>query len=117
MSLIFIAIPTAGTVENGELTPKFLKILAELHTKYPQHTFIAPMVQDYQILKYMEVTATWEDWGKHCRTIIERCDEVWVLMFDGWHKSVGVTGEVECANEHNKPVLYLFVDMNARVCK
>lgn len=110
MSLIFIAIPTAGTVQNEELTPKFLKFLAALHTKYPQHTFIAPMVQDYQILKYMNVTATWEDWGKHCRTIIARCDEVWVLKFAGWDLSVGVAGEIECGVKHNTPIQFLEVD-------
>jgi hypothetical protein len=107
MSLIFTAIPTAGTVENGQLTPKFLKMLADLHTKFPEHTFIAPMVQDYQILKFMSVTATWGDWGKTRRTIIARCDEVWVLKFSGWDSSVGVAGEIECAREHGKILKFL----------
>jgi hypothetical protein len=117
MSLIFIAIPTTGTVRNSKLTPQFLKMLASLHTKYPQHTFIAPMVQDYQILKYMDVTATWEDWGKHCRALIERCDEVWVLKFEGWDSSVGVAGEIECGVYHGKPIAFLEVDDEVVVAK
>lgn len=107
MSLIFIAIPTKGTVVNGHLTPKFLQYLADLHLNHPEHTFIAPMVHDYQLLQYMpQVTATWENWGRHCRTLIERSDEVWVLKFDGYDTSVGVAGEVRHAQEHDVPVFY-----------
>lgn len=107
--LVFIAIPTKGTVIDGALTEAFLKKLADLHVTFHEHTFIAPMVQDYQLLKHMTVTATWEDWGKHCRAIIPRCDEVWVLKYPGWATSVGVAGEIQCAKENGVPVVYLEV--------
>jgi hypothetical protein len=108
MSLIFIAMPTKGSVLNNNIRPTVLAHIAALHLLYPQHTFIAPMVQDYQLLPYMPQTqATWEDWGKHCRTLIERCDEVWVIQCEGWDTSVGVKGEVEHARLHDKPIAHL----------
>lgn len=110
MSLIFIAIPSKGTVTDNQLKEGFLRFLAELHLGYPQHTFISPMVQDYALLKYMPSTeATWAAWGHHCKTLIERSDGVWVLRFEGWDTSVGVRGEIEHANQHNKPVTMIEV--------
>lgn len=105
MRVIFIAIPTKGTVKDGALTPTFLAHLAKLHVENPDCAFISPMVQDYQVLPFMNITATWEDWGKHCRAIIPRCDEVWVLKFDGWDTSVGVRGEMDCALANNIPII------------
>jgi hypothetical protein len=108
MALIFIAIPTKGTVSEGALTSEFLKDLATLTLKFPEHTFIAPMVQDYALLKYMpNVDATWEVWGRHCRTLIERSDEVWVMEYFGWDTSVGVAGEIEHAHFNLKPVKFV----------
>ena len=111
--IIFIAIPTKGTVnpeadgKPAHLKEEFLAFLAKLHMDYPSCTFIAPMVQDYQLLRHMSVTATWEDWGKHCRAIIPKCDEVWVLKYNGYDTSVGVAGEIACAEEHNVPVFFI----------
>jgi hypothetical protein len=109
--LIFIAMPTKGAVLNNAIRPTVLAWIAALHLHYPQHTFIAPMVQDYQLLPYMPRTeATWDAWGKHCRTIIERCDEVWVMKLDGWDTSVGVAGEISHAIEYAVPVVYIEPD-------
>jgi hypothetical protein len=104
--LVFIAVPSAGVVKDGALTQEFLKDLAELHIKHPHYTFISPMVQDYALLPYMTVDATWEDWGHHCRKIIERVDAVWVLMYNGWETSIGVQGEINHAYRHGITVEY-----------
>jgi hypothetical protein len=112
MSLIFIAIPTKGTVVDKQLTDEFLRFFARLYDFFPQHTFIAPMIQDYAILRFMpNKETTWEAWGKHCRDLIERSDEVWVLQYDGWDTSVGVRGEIEHAELHGKPVAFVGVDV------
>lgn len=110
MSLVFIAIPTNGTVRDGKLTEEFLRFMANLYIEYPEHTFWAPMVQDYELLKFMDVEPTWTEWGRHCRTMIERSDEVWVLMFDGWNTSVGVAGEMAHAEKHSVPVKFIVAE-------
>jgi hypothetical protein len=122
-SVIFVAMPTKGTAgptsaDSGRLYEEVYKAIARLHEKYPDHTFVAPMVQDYCLLPHMLVEANWEQWGNHCRRLIERCDEVWVLMYEGWAKPVyamddtyntsnGVHGELQHAAKHRLPVSFL----------
>ena len=48
----------------------------------------------------------WSFWEQHDRHHLTHCDEVVVLMPDGWEASVGVRGEVRIAKEMNKPVRY-----------
>jgi hypothetical protein len=106
--IIFIAVPSAGVVKNGKLRFKFLKRVAELQLAHPDKTFVAPMIQDYALLKYMpNVEATWEKWGHHCRNLIEVCDQVWVITYTGWVYSTGVNAEIECAASNNKPTYFL----------
>lgn len=108
MALIFIAIPSKGTVKDSKLTEEFLADLATLHLKYPEHTFVAPMVQDYQLLRHMPaLNATWQDWGKHCRLLIERCDAVWIMKYEGWDTSVGVEGELQHAQKFLKTINFV----------
>lgn len=115
MSVIFIAIPSKGTVEDNKLTPKFMQFLMKLHLDNPEHVFISPMIQDYELAKYLptEMEMSWNEWGwkrgKACEILIERSDEIWVLKFDGWDTSVGVSEEVKHAQLHNKCVKYVDV--------
>jgi len=48
-------------------------------------------------------------WSRHDRRYLEACDEVAVLMLDGWQTSVGVQAEIAIARELGKPVTYLRV--------
>lgn len=106
--LIFVAMPTKGAVDNGVIRPMVNEWLAKLHLEHPDHAFVAPMIQDYQLLAFMpQTTATWAAWGGHCKILIERCDEVWVMMLGGYDTSVGVKGEIEWANKHDKPVVMI----------
>lgn len=61
------------------------------------------MIQDYQILKFIDVQPILENLSNHCCTLIERSDEVWVLVYDGWDTSIGVTGERRHTYAHQKP--------------
>lgn len=111
MELVFIAIPTSGTVRDGALTERFLKFFANLHRAYPEKAFLCPMIQDYAILKYLpDVDATWDAWGDHCARLIQACDAVWVPKFDGWMESVGVQAEIGIAQELKIPVSYIIMN-------
>lgn len=52
----------------------------------------------------------WSFWEPFAREHIARCDELLVLMLDGWQDSVGVAAEIEIAGEFGKPVRYLAQD-------
>lgn len=121
MALIFVSVPSAKATNGGQLTSAFLEELAILHEKYPQHTFICPVVQWYSILGYMECRDTvWETWKPHCLNIIRACDEVWVLLGSGWkipryevnesNSSRGVAGELYLAVQNDKSISFVDVD-------
>lgn len=119
MKVVFIAIPTKGTVVDGKLTETFLSELAELHIHFPNVAFIAPMVQDYQILRHMNVDATYDVWGKRCEAVLAVCDELWVMCYDGWrdpskeksdvNTSDGVYGEICTARRLSIPINFVLV--------
>ena len=121
--VIFIAMPTKGTADaqsagRGRMHEHVYKDMAKLHAQYPDCTFVAPMVQDYCLLPHLNVEPNWEQWGNRCRRLVERCDEVWVLMYEGWRKPVyamddiyntskGVRGEIEHSAKHRVPVSFI----------
>jgi hypothetical protein len=109
--LVFVAVPTSGVAANGRLNESFIRDIALLHELFPTITFIVPMIQDYALLPHMSVDATWEKWGHHCRKLIERCDEVWVLKYKGYDTSVGVAGEVRHAGLHGVLVRWFGIPM------
>lgn len=45
-------------------------------------------------------------WQENDRHMIERCDEIWVLMMPGWERSVGVKDEIAYGSAINKKVVY-----------
>jgi len=49
----------------------------------------------------------WAFWQHVDREHLERCDEMVVLMLDGWEESAGVQAEIRIARELGKPVRYL----------
>ncbi len=53
----------------------------------------------------------WHFWERYDRAFLELCDEVVVLMLDGWQESVGVQAEIRIARELGKPVRYLPPDL------
>lgn len=104
--IVFVAMPSGGTTEidsriTGKLIDAVYREMALLHEEYPDCTFVAPMVQDYLLLKHLSVEPVWDVWGDRCKRLLSRCDEMWVLAFDGWTSSVGVAGEMKHAQENN----------------
>ena len=121
--IIFVAMPTKGaalpdSVATGLLSENVYKALASLHTQHPECVFVAPMPQDYTILRYLKKSPVWEEWAENCKQLIGVSDEVWVLMFDGWlhespikdnvlNTSTGVAEEIAFATSIGKPVRYI----------
>ena len=49
----------------------------------------------------------WQFWQRNDRRLLEACDEVAVLVLDGWEQSVGVQAEMRIATELGKPIRLL----------
>jgi nucleoside 2-deoxyribosyltransferase len=69
----------------------------------------SPVVHSHPLVAFGLPTA-WAAWERIDRAFLERCDEVAVLMLDGWDQSVGVRAELRIARELGKPVRFLEVD-------
>ena len=75
-------------------------------------TVFSPIAHSVAICRY-GVPLDWEFWQRHDRRYLEACDEVAVLMLDGWRESVGVQAEITIARELGKPVTFLSVNGQA----
>lgn len=107
MTVVVISVPSAGVVKDGKLTEEFLQKVASFHDLFKDISFINPMVESYAILPYLnDPTATWDVWGAFCERLIKAADQLWVLQFEGWETSKGVTAEVEIAKKYGKQVYY-----------
>ena len=66
----------------------------------------APIVHGHPLVDHGLPTG-WSFWERFDREHIRRCDEVAVLMIDGWQESGGVREEIRIARELGLPVRYL----------
>ena len=69
-----------------------------------KHVF-SPIAYTHPIAQY-GIPLGWEFWESFDRFYIGVCDELLVLMLDGWRESKGVQAEIGIAKELQKPVTY-----------
>lgn len=69
----------------------------------------APIAHSHPISDYMETArrTDFDFWMSQDLPVLERCDELWVLMLDGWKNSRGLTREIEFAHENGIPIVYI----------
>jgi nucleoside 2-deoxyribosyltransferase len=70
------------------------------------HIVFSPVIHSHVLVAH-GLPSDWEFWKHVDREHLERCDEVVVLMLDGWEESVGVAAEIRIARELGKRVRYL----------
>ena len=66
----------------------------------------SPIAHSHPLVEY-GLPTDWGFWQRFDRAYLERCDEVVVLMLDGWKESVGVQAEIRLARELGKPVRFV----------
>lgn len=72
-------------------------------------TVFSPIVHGHPLVDH-GLPTDWPFWERFDRDHLVRCDEVVVLMLDGWRESIGVAAEIRIAGELGKPVWYLAPD-------
>ena len=70
------------------------------------HQVYSPIVHGHP-LTHHRIPGDWTFWEPHARWHLERCDELVVLILDGWEQSKGVQAEIDRAKKLGKPVRYL----------
>jgi len=69
----------------------------------------SPIVHSHPLVAF-DLPTGWDFWGRVDRAYLVRCDELVVLMLDGWQESAGVRAEIALARDLGKPVRFLGVD-------
>lgn len=67
----------------------------------------SPIVIGHVIRPYASLPGDIEFWRHFCLTMLAVCNEMHVLMLDGWRESLGVSEEIEFASEHEIEVKYI----------
>lgn len=66
----------------------------------------SPIAHSHPIEKYGELPPD-VDWIRMDEEHMERCDSLYILMLDGWKKSIGVAAEIKMAKKFGIPIVYL----------
>lgn len=106
MKLIYLAIPYSGMEESAFEQANLATVLL-LKQGY---NVISPITHCHSLTKVegYDLPGTWEFWREIDFQLIDKCDEVFVLVpeqgMDWVMNSVGVQAEIKYANKHHKPV-------------
>ena len=84
--------------------------------KSNQHINIfSPIVHNHCIAVVDDLPLDFAYWRAMDIDMLRRCDELWVLMIDGWDRSAGITAEVAAAVAIGLPVMYVRLTKNGIV--
>ena len=70
------------------------------------HHVYSPIAHSHGIAAY-GLPTEWKFWQALDEDMIRRCDEVWVVMLDGWDESRGIRAEVAFAQAEGKRVFFM----------
>ena len=71
------------------------------------HLLYVPIAHSHPIAQHSDIADTsWAMWQRLDEAMIARCDEVWVVMLDGWQASVGIAAELTVARDRQMPIRY-----------
>ena len=67
----------------------------------------SPISHTHPIAEAGTLPRGWEFWEGYDKVMISRCNNLHVLMLDGWKESTGVNAEIGIAREFGMPVYYV----------
>lgn len=67
----------------------------------------SPLTYGHPINKILNREGTWSQWQKHDIHMLKHCDEVVVLILDGWKESKGLDAELHVARALGLPITYV----------
>lgn len=67
----------------------------------------SPVAHSHYIAESGTITVDDPYWYELGFAMLKRCDELWILMLDGWKESKGIAAELAIAVERGMPVRYI----------
>ena len=103
---IFVASPFNGTeAEKEERVSKLSLYCVELFNQ--GDCPFSALLMGLSFAKYGNLPTDTETWKVFSKTLLKGCDELHVLMLDGWDKSSGVAIEITKANSMGIEIKYI----------
>lgn len=82
------------------------EIAAHLFVRY-DCVFLLPITQGHLLAQLGEIESDFERWKTQSLGMLSVCDEMWVIMLNGWKKSKGVGEEIKFAKENKIKLRYI----------
>lgn len=70
----------------------------------------SPIAHSHPVAVAGNLQLGWDYWGQFDMAMLSRCDEMWVLMLDGWDQSAGIAAEVVESRRLSIPVRYVHAE-------
>ncbi|MFO0915248.1 MAG: DUF1937 family protein [Pirellulales bacterium] len=83
---------------------------AVVHLLHAGLAVFSPIVHSHPLVSY-GLPTDWSFWQRVDQEHLRRCDQMIVLMLDGWEESRGVAAEIDIARELGLPIDYLSPEM------
>ncbi|MFO0916615.1 MAG: DUF1937 family protein [Pirellulales bacterium] len=74
------------------------------------HAAFSPIVHSHPLVSY-SLPTDWAFWQRVDQEHLRRCDQIIVVMLDGWEESRGVAAEIDIARELGLPIDYVSPEM------
>lgn len=71
------------------------------------HYVFSPIAHSHPLALCSDLPTHWEYWREYDEAMLGACNELWVLMLDGWKDSVGIQAEIAAAERLGLPVHYV----------
>lgn len=107
MKLVYIASPYSH--ENTHVMKERFEAVRDYTARVMQsdeYVPFSPIVHSHEIANIHNFPKDHEYWLRINSVHMRHCDELWVLMLDGWMESKGVTAEIQFAKSLYIPVRF-----------
>ena len=107
--LTYVAMPYTGTHEEiQERMNLFLAV--DAHLILQGRYTVSPLSKHFSLEHGLG--ANWADWKDYSYTLIDRCEEMYVIDCEGWDKSVGVLEEIHYARTRGMRITFHYASMH-----
>jgi hypothetical protein len=71
------------------------------------HMIWGPITESDRYATHGLEDTDWEFWKEHDLSMLDTCEELWVICLGGWKESVGVRAEIQHAADTGKVIRYV----------
>jgi nucleoside 2-deoxyribosyltransferase len=105
--VIYLASPYSHPDESVRISRFHAACDAAASLMRAGHVVFSPIAHTHPIAVRNALPLGWEFWKATDEAFLSRCDELYVLMLEGWDTSKGVTAEIEIARALGHPVKFI----------